>query len=98
MDSANRNELSLPSKMPSSAKEVLRLWIDDEKNWFILNIDKFPDAAMWGLVMADLARHAARAHSQSSGQEYKNILHKIKQGFDAEWDNPTDEPVGEFEN
>jgi hypothetical protein len=50
------------------------------------------DPLAWGLLLVDLARHAARAYGQL--EVCSEALARIRQGFDAEWDNPTDQPRG----
>ena len=52
------------------------------------------DPAAWGLLLVDLARHAARAYGQLEVCSEAEALARIRQGFDAEWDNPTDKPRG----
>ncbi len=52
------------------------------------------DPATWGLVLADLARHLARAYEQTQGMSPNDVLQRIRAGFEAEWEHPTDEPTG----
>ena len=52
--------------------------------------------ASWGIVLADLARHIAHAHQlQNEGADTDAFLQRLLEGFQAEIDNPTDEPEGE---
>ncbi len=52
------------------------------------------DPAAWGLMLVDLAKHAANAYSQIEGRDRDEVLNRIKAGFDAEWDFATDDAKG----
>ena len=49
------------------------------------------DAGGWGLLLADIARHAALAYARE-GKDSQVILARIRELFEAEWANPTDKP------
>ena len=49
------------------------------------------DAGAWGLLLVDVARHAAQAYA-NEGEDPKVVLIRIRELFDAEWSAPTDEP------
>ena len=86
------DELSIPPEaIRTNGFEVCRVWIAGEGQQIALRTDVWEDHAAWGLLLVDLARHIARAHAGDSADEYAAILDRIKEGFDAEWDNPTDE-------
>ena len=90
---AVRNELQIPISLYSEkgAREVGRIWSTRNGQVFVLNAQVWDDPAAWGLVLADLARHAARAYAESSHEwNEKEALVRIKQLFDAEWSHPTD--------
>ena len=76
----------------SQASEVLRVWSEpDSVNQIVLNTTwKAPGA--WGLLLADLARHAAKAYA-NEGHDHQIALDRIKQVLDAEWSEPTDSPI-----
>jgi hypothetical protein len=46
------------------------------------------------MFLVDLAKHVANAYEQTEGRDYSETLARIRIGFDAEWDAPTDEPSG----
>jgi hypothetical protein len=48
------------------------------------------DPAPWGILLADLARHVARAHREIYGRAEEESLARIREMFDAEWYGPTD--------
>jgi hypothetical protein len=77
------------SDLPKSY-EFLRVWMKGKTQQFILRTDVWEDPAAWGLLLVDLARHAARGYRKASGQEYEEVLARIKAGFDAEWSFPTE--------
>lgn len=53
-----------------------------------------PDPAAWGIALADIARHAAKAYALNGTMPEEVALRRIKQVFDAEWASPTYAPTG----
>ncbi len=49
-----------------------------------------------GLVLADVARHVANALRDASGEDPQVTVAKIRELFNAELADPTDEPTGSF--
>jgi hypothetical protein len=47
-------------------------------------------------MLADIARHVARAHAQE-GQDEEEVFQRILAGFRAEIESPTDMPRAEIE-
>jgi hypothetical protein len=45
---------------------------------------------MWGLLLVDIARHAARAYARESGYTEDEALSRIVDMFEAEIARPTD--------
>lgn len=76
------------------ATEVLRAWQAGDALHVSLTWDAWEDPAAWGIVLVDLARHIANAHQQQQGADPQTVLARIREVFEAEWDNPTDEPTG----
>lgn len=87
---ANGNELAPPPvASEASSREVLRVWTTpDSGNEFSLHVT-WKDPAAWGLLLADLAQHAARAYEQQGLSEHE-ALDRIWQGLRAERSSPTD--------
>ena len=77
------------------AVEVLRCWVSGGTFHVSLRHDAWSDPAAWGIALADLARHVARARA-SSEIAARDVLNRVREGFDAELDSPTDEPTGHF--
>lgn len=89
-----RNELAIPTALSSNrdARELARIWaVEDEGQTFVLNPLIWDDPAAWGLLLVDLARHAARAYAGTHDDWNEgDALSRIRQGFDMEWEHPTD--------
>jgi hypothetical protein len=78
----------------SSSAEILRVWVADGQQHVSLASGIWSDPAAWGLLLVDLARHISRAYEQSEGRSADEVLARLREGFDAEWSSPTDEPSG----
>src|SRR6516164_11541979 len=50
----------------------------------------FEEPDMWGLLLVDIARHAARAYARESEYSEEEALERILDMFDAEIERPTD--------
>lgn len=88
-------ELPIPTNVNTdqTAIEILRVWTGSGVT-VTLAPSAFENSACWGLVLMDIARHAARAISQSNGEPAEAALANILKGFDAERAFPTDSPTG----
>ena len=76
--------------------EVMRVWIAEQGQHVSISSGAWEDPFAWGIVLADLARHVAFAHKlQNEGTDEEAFLARLLEGFQAEIDNPTDEPEGE---
>ncbi|HEY8229799.1 MAG TPA: DUF5076 domain-containing protein [Rhodanobacteraceae bacterium] len=69
--------------------EVLRVWAGEAQPQQCVLQTTWSDPMAWGLLLVDVARHAARAYAGSAFSE-EEALKRIKSGFDAEWGSPTD--------
>ncbi len=88
---ATPQELPIPSAAyeASQAVEVFRAWIIGNGLQVALQRG-FEDPAVWGILLADSARHAARAFASEGVCSEEEALEAIKKTFDAEWKRPTD--------
>jgi hypothetical protein len=85
------------AEMNVDSTEVLRLWkVPVIRQQVILRHDAWEDPAMWGLMLADIARQVTRAHAQE-GQDEKEVFERILAGFRAEIESPTDAPRGDLD-
>jgi len=84
-------ELPLPPiAQRAGACEVLRAWSGDNlPQQFVLE-KTWQDPAAWGLLLADIARHAARAYADAGNISEAAALVRIKAGLDAELSEATD--------
>ena len=77
------------------AIEVLRVWTT--QRWsaiqFALETGHI-DPAAWGILLADVARHAAKAYALNTVCSENDALRRIYQAFEAERSAPTDVPEG----
>jgi Domain of unknown function (DUF5076) len=85
-------ELPIPPAALSDerAVELVRVWASNKKQHVTLASEAWPDPAAWGIMLVDLARHVAQAFQQRTGSDPQQTLARIRQGFDAEWDSPTE--------
>src|SRR4051812_42586839 len=74
----------------ANAVEVLRVWAAPGSPQQLTLRTTWKDAGAWGLMLVDVARHAAKAYA-AEGEDPKVILARIRELFDAEWDSPTDD-------
>lgn len=79
-----------PVLADSKATEILRVWAGTDRVLVALKTS-WSDPAAWGIVLADIARHVAKAYeSEGSGQAAAVEL-RVRQSFLAEWDERTSE-------
>src|SRR6202171_2439 len=71
------------------ATEVLRAFVLDG-GLSIAFTRAFEEPDMWGRVLVDIARHAARAYARESAYTEDEALTRIVDMFDAEIERPTD--------
>ena len=71
------------------ATEVLRAFVLDG-GLSIAFSRAFEDPDIWGLLLVDVARHAARAYARDSAYTEDEALTRIVDMFEAEIERPTD--------
>src|SRR3974377_2150683 len=71
------------------ATEVLRAFVVDG-GLSIAFTPAFEEPDMWGLLLADIARHAARAYARESACSEEEAMARILDMFEAEVARPTD--------
>ena len=71
------------------ATEVLRAFVVDG-GLSIAFARAFEEPDMWGLLLVDIARHAARAYARESDYTEEEALTRIVDMFEAEIAKPTD--------
>jgi len=87
------SELEPPPIASSSdeAVEVLRVWAAPGSPQQLTLRTCWKDPGTWGLLLADVARHAAQAYKRE-GQNPEQVLDRIRKLFEAEWRSPTSHP------
>jgi hypothetical protein len=71
------------------AIEILRAFVVDG-GLSIAFTRAFEEPDMWGLLLVDIARHAARAYARENAFTEDEALTRIVDMFEAEIDRPTD--------
>jgi len=71
------------------ATEVLRAFVVDG-GLSIAFTRAFEEPEMWGLLLVDIARHAARAYARESSFTEDEAMTRIIEMFEAEIARPTD--------
>ncbi len=74
-----------------SATEILRVWAVPTKGQQLTLKTTWDDPGAWGLLLADVARHVARAYA-NDGLDPVEALARIRLLLEAEFARPTDEP------
>lgn len=78
-----------PEAVEQGGVEVLRAFIVDGRLEVSLR-RAFEEPDVWGMLIADVARHAARIYATETDLSENQALHKIREMCDAELDTPTD--------
>jgi len=68
--------------------ESTGFWADPNAPHQVTLITLWDDPGAWGLMLVDIARHAAQAYARN-GVDRVRALARIKELFDAEWSGPT---------
>jgi ureidoglycolate hydrolase len=89
-----KGELTIPpvAKEDPDAFEITRIWIAQGNQHVTIHTGIWEDPAAWGMFLVDLAKHIAIAYERDGQLDRVQVLKRIKEGFDAEWESPTDEP------
>ena len=93
---AQKDQLDIPDVAARDLEsfEILRVWIADNHQHVTLRAGVWEDPAAWGLMLADLARHVVNTYEPATVADRKEILTRIRLGFEAEFQSPTDIPTG----
>jgi hypothetical protein len=78
-----------PTALERGGVEVLRASII-EGGLHVSLRRAFDDPQAWGMLIADVARHAARIFAKETELSEEEALDRIRSMFDAEMDAPTD--------
>jgi hypothetical protein len=80
-------QLPIPSGAADDKKamELLRVWASAGEQHVTLVPGVWDDPAAWGVMLVDLAKHIARAYEHFEGKDPAEVLMRLRQGFDDEW-------------
>ena len=94
MAKPHRNELPAPpgAMLEKDAHEVLRAWIVREGLQVSLQ-RAFDDPSVWGIMLVDIAGHAARIYAAEGDMGAEAAMARIRFMWDAEMAKPTDPGV-----
>ena len=90
-------DIPLAAQRDKASFEVMRVFIAEQGQHVSIQSGAWEDPFAWGIVLADLARHIALAHQmQNPKVDQDAFMARLLEGFQAEIENPTDEPEGEI--
>ena len=94
----SERDLLVPTEVSRDPKavEVIRAWVANEGLVCALRPTTWADSGAWGIVLADAARHVANALRDETGDDPAATVVKIREMFNRELAEPTDEPTGAF--
>ncbi len=78
-----------PDVLEKGGVEILRASVVDGAVSVALR-RAFDDPFTWGVLLVDLARHAARIYAMETDLSEDEALEQIRAGMEAELDRPTD--------
>ena len=81
-----------PIAQEPNAHEVLRVWASTGVSQQCVLQTTWQDPAAWGLLLVDIARHAARAYANAGSLSEQQAFERIMLGFNAERSSATDTP------
>src|SRR6516164_9717941 len=89
-----KNSLSVPplAYENADAVEVLRVWAAPDSPQQLSLRTTWKDPGAWGLMLVDIARHAAKVYA-SEGHNEVEVLARIRELWDVEWSGPADDPL-----
>jgi hypothetical protein len=83
-------ELKLPpTALEAGGYEVLRAVIV-EGNLHVSLRRAFDEPHVWGILLADIARHIGRIYALEAGMLESDVVEKVWATFEAEMEGPTD--------
>ena len=94
------SELPIPpsARSDKNAQELIRAWAAHGGLHCSLNVDKWGDRerTAWGILLTDVVRHVANALHDAKGWDRNETVREIRRVCDAELDDPTADPSGQF--
>lgn len=80
---------------------MIRVWLANDRVHCVLNVGFWEERGIaerecWGMLLADIAQHIAKAHKSEYGHDEQESIAKIRRAFDVELDHPTSDCLGEY--
>ena len=89
MSDAELHTLDVPPDVTDNGgHEVLRAFVSNGAVSVAMR-RSFDDPFVWGMLLADLARHAARIYAAESEMSEAEAMARIAEAVQAEFDSPT---------
>ncbi len=86
-----------PEALLMGGKEVLRAFIvADDLHVSLANAFEQPE--IWGVLLADIARHVTDMYVAKAGLPREETLAKIRKSLDEEWAGQSPAPSSDFTN
>jgi hypothetical protein len=97
MANRNENELELLPELQrdSKAVELLRLWVSEDNQHYILRAGALEDPSNWGIILANLMRHIAYTYEQEEGMDQEEVLQMIYDTFNDDLTEEADDDMDE---
>ena len=91
-----KDEMKPPPAAAADAKsfEIARIWVANDAQHVVLRTDVWPDPAVWGIILAELARHVALAYQGREVHDLEDVLERVLAGFHTELESPTHPSLG----
>jgi hypothetical protein len=83
--------MSEPTTPPDDAVELLRAWLVNDSLECSVRAGVFADPALWGAVLADVARNVAAGLHEEEGADQAQTLRLIAEAFARELAEPSGE-------
>jgi Domain of unknown function (DUF5076) len=78
-----------PPALELGGYEVLRAAVA-EGNLHVSLRRAFDEPEVWGILLADVARHVGRIYARETSMREETVVEKVRAMFEAEMDRPTD--------
>jgi hypothetical protein len=79
-----------PTALEQGGYEVLRAAIV-EGNLHVSLRRAFDEPEVWGVLLADVARHIGRIYARETSMREEQVVDKVRAMFEAEMERPTDD-------
>lgn len=82
--------MEAPNSIDFEYKEILSVFTSLNDQKILIEKNVWPDPASWGILMVDLIRHISLSYGGNGDIQNDPFINRLRQGFDAEWQAPSD--------